>query len=130
MLTRNDSTLTLPPIDVLAAAAGELATAAQDAGDTTNMHALNKAAQHFHDGDIIITPTHGGFLIPSGTRGGIVHRVSNVYGCSCEAGRNRRQCWHMSALEIIELAQTRTMPVVTPRSQAYEEALAELMECF
>jgi hypothetical protein len=36
-----------------------------------------------------------GHLVPSGTRAGVVHFV-NAEGCSCEAGRNGRRCWHVA----------------------------------
>jgi hypothetical protein len=37
---------------------------------------------------------HGrGHLVPSGTRGGVVHLVS-AGTCSCEAGQHGRRCWH------------------------------------
>lgn len=96
--------LALPPIELLAEVAVELATAAQDAGDTANMHALNKAMMQLHAGTMPV-PTTGGFLIESRTRGGVVHRLSTVHGCSCEAGRSGKPCWHCAAIELIVAAQ-------------------------
>lgn len=112
MATRDS--ITLPPIAVLASSAHELATAATEAGDTANAHALNKAALQLHQG-ISITPTVGGFLIASATRAGTIHRVSHVHGCSCEAGINGRPCWHAAAVEIIIDAQARAIPAAKPR---------------
>lgn len=103
--------LTLPPIAVLAQVAAELATAAQEAGDTANMHALNKAVLQLHAGTVPV-PTTGGFLIESRTRGGVVHRFSTAHGCSCEAGIKGKPCWHASLLEIIEAAQQRAVTAV------------------
>lgn len=118
----------LPPSDVLATAAAELAQAAHDAGDKANENALNKAAFHLHQG-LTIVPTTGGFLMPSGTRSAVVHRISHVYGCNCEASSNGRACWHMAAIEIIEHAQTRVWQPIT-RSVEYERALAEMQELY
>ena len=103
--------LSLPPIAVLAQVAAELATVAQEAGDTANMHALNKAMMQLHAGTVPV-PTTGGFLIESRTRGGTVHRFSTAHGCSCEAGGKGKPCWHASLLEIIEAAQQRAVTAV------------------
>ena len=117
--------LKLPPIDVLAAVAANLSEAARAAGDTANMHALDKAALQLHAGCVPV-PTVGGFLVESRTRGGIVHRVSNTHGCGCESGSNGRACWHQSLLEIITVAQQRyTAPAPDP-----DQALNELLECY
>jgi hypothetical protein len=123
--------LPLPPISLLAETAAELATAAQDAGDTANMHALNKATGQLHAGTVPVV-TAGGFLVESRTRGGVVHRVSNVHGCSCEAGRAGRPCWHISLIEIIEVAQQRALPVVpvAVRIAQRRQALVEMDELF
>lgn len=120
----------LPPADVLSSSAAELAEAAQAAGDLARLHAVNKAELQLLHG-ATITPTSNGFLLPSGTRGGIVHRVHNVSGCDCEAGRSGRTCWHALALEIVERTQCRAIPAAprTARS-AYELALAELNELY
>jgi hypothetical protein len=40
-----------------------------------------------------------GHLVPSGTRAGVVHYVS-AEGCSCEAGRNGRRCWHVALVSM------------------------------
>lgn len=98
------TTLNLPPIEVLASAAAELAAAASEAGDKRNEQALNKAIFQLHAGSNP-TPTCGGFLVASATRGGVIHRVSNTYGCNCDAGSHGKPCWHASMLEIIEQAQ-------------------------
>lgn len=114
------SNIILPPTNVLAAAAAELATAASQAGDTANTNALNKAMYHLHN-DVNIIPTVGGFLIASATRAGTVHRVSHVHGCTCEAAQNGRACWHCSAIEIIELAASRAIPAIKPRVRISRE---------
>jgi len=107
------SALDLPPINVLADVAAELATAAQDADDTANMNALNKAMLQLHAGTVPV-PTTGGFLVESRTRGGVVHRVSTVHGCSCEAGSKGRICWHQSLIELIVAAQQRAALATAP----------------
>lgn len=96
--------LTLPTIEALADTAATLTSAAHDAEDRANENALNKAILQLHLGCAPV-PTTGGFLIESRTRSGIVHRVSNVYGCNCEAGQKQRPCWHQAILEIIEATQ-------------------------
>lgn len=128
--------LTLPPITLLADVAAELATAAQEAGDTANMHALNKAMKQLHEGTTPV-PTTGGFLIESRTRGGTVHRLSTVHGCSCEAGRKGRACWHASLIEIVEVAQqraARAIPIVPipvgVKIARYRRAVAEVDELY
>lgn len=124
--------LSLPPITVLATAAADLVLQAADAENTARVNSLNKAALHLHSG-IEVTLTCGGILIPSGTRGGIIHRVDNVRGCSCEAGRKGNVCWHASLVEIIERAQMHTMPALKPmgeRVAAARKALALVNELF
>ena len=122
--------LTLPPIEVLASAAAELSQAARDAEDRANMHALDKAMMQLHEGTAPVA-TVGGFLIESRTRGGLVHRISNVAGCSCEAGQRSRPCWHQSLIEIIEVAQQRAVSLVTThRKVTKAEALAAIDELF
>lgn len=119
------TTLSLPPIAILASAAAELV---EDTTDRALVNALNKAILHLHQG-LDITPTSGGFLLPSGTRGGLVHRISTVHGCSCEAGQKQRQCWHAAVISIIEKAQTRAIPM-GDRLAARRRALAEMDELY
>lgn len=112
--------LPLPPVDVLATAASDLAELARQAEDFGAMRAFDKANFHIHEGVTIIS-TRGGVLIPSGTRGGIVHRVSNLHGCSCEAALNGRFCWHAALVEIVERAQARAIPASKPRIRITRE---------
>ena len=93
------------------------------------MHALDKAAMQLHAGCIPVATT-GGFLVESRTRGGLVHRVSNVGGCSCESGQNGRPCWHQSLIEILEVAQQRTVLIKQHRKVTKAEALAAIDELF
>lgn len=106
----------LPSLDMLGAVAAELAIAAHEAEDRANENAINKAALQLHSGCVPV-PTTGGFLVESKTRSGLVHRVSNVYGCNCEAGSKGKPCWHMSVLEIIEAAQMRVLPIDRKRAE-------------
>jgi hypothetical protein len=127
------TSLSLPPITVLATAAADLVLQAADSGNTPRVNALNKASLYLHEG-VQITLTVGGALIPSGTRGAIVHRVSTVHGCSCESGRASRVCWHACLIEIIEKAQTRAIPmadrIAAARMVARAKAKAEMDELF
>lgn len=118
-------TTTLPPLDQLASAAAQLCGAAHEAGDRRAENALNKAIWHLSTG-LEIIPTHGGWLIPSGTRSAVVHRVSVNNGCSCEAGMAGAQCWHLACVEIIEAHHAKEFhPAPT-----YEEAIAAMNELF
>ncbi len=132
----NSNSITIPPIERLSESAAALAQAAQDAGDTANAHALNKAIWYLQQG-ITLMPTTGGFLIASATRAGTIHRLSNQFGCSCEAGIRSKPCWHMGGLEIIEAAQQCAVPLdlrLTDARVAILErqaaAEAALLECY
>jgi hypothetical protein len=85
--------LSLPPLEVIGRAVAELSTEA--GGEASRVKALNKAQYHLAVGHLPIVPTVSGFLVPSGTRAGVIHRVSTANGtCDCEAGSNSRYCWH------------------------------------
>ena len=123
------ATLILPPANLLQRSAAILA--ANAAGNTSRIHAINKAAYFFSIGNVVLAETFGGFLVTSATRAGTVHRLDNVHGCSCEAAQAGRACWHAAALEIIEDAQRFTMPALAPRrSAAAARAFAEMNELF
>jgi hypothetical protein len=127
-MSTNPNSITLPPIEILATVAAELSQAAREAGDKANMHALDKAMMQLHSGTAPVATT-GGFLIESRTRPGLVHRVSTVHGCGCEAGRNGKACWHQSLIEIVEAAAQRyTMPAL--RRPVYSEALVAATELY
>lgn len=100
---------TLPSIITLSHAAAELVRVAHDADDRAAENAINKAIYHLETG-IQVVPTTGGYLVPSGTRAGVIHRVSETHGCNCEAAQAGRQCWHQAAVEIIEAAHV-TEPI-------------------
>jgi hypothetical protein len=122
------NSIMIPPMEILATAAAELSQAAREASDKANEHALDKAMLQLHNGTVPI-PTVGGFLIESRTRPGLVHRVSTINGCGCEAGRNGKACWHQSLIEIIEAAAQRyTMPSL--RRPVYSEALVPACEAY
>jgi hypothetical protein len=107
----------LPPLSNLAETAAQLAGVAHEAEDHKAERALNKAIWHLSQG-LAILPTTGGWLIPSGTRGGIIHRFSDAHGCSCEAGAAGVPCWHAAAVEIIQVAQDR----IAEETDWYEQA--------
>src|SRR4051812_46449417 len=67
MLNRNS--ITLPPFAVLTEAAAELVKT--HAADKPRTNAINKALWNLAHG-IEIIPVSGGFLMPSGTRAGII----------------------------------------------------------
>jgi hypothetical protein len=110
--------ITLPPIEVLASSAAALVEAAGDNRSLVN--ALNKAALHLHEG-LAPVATVGGFLVSSGTRGGIVHRFSSTHGCTCEAGSRGRVCWHAQLIAIIEDAQSRAIEIASARRVEIEK---------
>lgn len=112
--------MTIPSLDNLARAAAQIL---EDAPDKASADATNKALWHLGRG-LDVIETHGAFLIPSGTRGGMVHRVSLTHGCSCEASAAGRPCWHYAAVVLIEWARE-SHPTPT-----YDEALAAIEELF
>src|SRR4026207_2097197 len=102
------NSITLPPIAVLAESAAALV---EQAGENRpRINSLNKAIHHLHEG-VAPRPTFGGFLVESGTRGGVIHRVSTVNGCSCESGQAGKACWHQAMIEVIEHAAQRAVPM-------------------
>lgn len=113
--------LSLPPIELMAAAAAELASEAQAAGNRPLLNAINKAMLQLHDGTAPV-PTIGGWLLESRTRPGVVHRLSVLYGCSCEAAANGKACWHKQLMVIVErTANEYTMPALPSPARAQAE---------
>jgi hypothetical protein len=94
---------TLPPVAAMQETATLLARVAEAAGDTRNRNALNKAALDLASGVLpVLTPD--GWLVPSATRGGVVHRVrqqGSVWSCGCEAGERGQPCRHASLMECV-----------------------------
>jgi hypothetical protein len=123
--------LILPPMAALNDASAELVAVAGD--DRAAVNALNKAIWYLGEG-LVIRPTSGAFLIPSGTRAGVIHRISHTLGCDCEAGRAGRTCWHIAIIQIVEHAQTRAIPmadrIAAARRVAREKAEKEMAELF
>jgi hypothetical protein len=128
----SNASLILPQIGILAESAAALVAEAGE--NRARINALNKAIHHLHAGvEPIIT--FGGFLVESGTRGGVIHRVSSVSGCSCEAATNgARPCWHAALIEVIQHAQQRRIPLsdrlAAARRVSYEKAVADMDELF
>jgi hypothetical protein len=105
--------ISLPPIELLGAAAAEIADEARTVLDFSTMRATDKAMLQLHEGTAPVV-TVGGWLLESRTRPGIVHRLSATFGCSCEAGLNDRVCWHRQLMQIIQRAANQyTMPALT-----------------
>jgi hypothetical protein len=126
------ATLSLPPIEALDAAAATLID--QAAGHASAERAINKALWQLQSG-IELRPTVGGFLLPSNTRAGVIHRVSNVNGCNCEAALSGHTCWHASVIAIIEEAQRYTRPTMPAmptgdKLARARKALTEMQELF
>jgi hypothetical protein len=119
--------LIVPPLAALDAAAATLVEQA----NASQQRALNKALWHLQSG-IEIRTTTGAFLIPSGTRSGVIHRISHAFGCNCEAAGKGLSCWHTQAVAIIEEAQRHTMPALPlgDRLAAARKATAEMNELF
>lgn len=125
------TTVILPPAAALEAAAAELNASAS----ATRQASITKALYDLLTSKAHIVRVAGAYLVPSTTRDGLIHRLDDLAGCSCEAGRNRRSCRHATAIELIENAQTRTMPrLISPdraaKLAAAAEAAALLNECF
>jgi hypothetical protein len=120
--------LILPPLETLDRAA---ATLIDQAADASHERAINKGLWNLQSGIEIRTTTNG-FLIPSGTRAGVIHRISNVFGCDCQAAARGHICWHSAAIAIIEEAQRHTMPALPmgERLAAARKATAAINELF
>lgn len=124
-------TIQLPPAAALETAASELRSAAGD--NAKRLAVLNRATYDL----LVLAPRivriSGAYLMPSTSRGGIVHRIDDVNGCDCEAGRKGVQCRHVVALELIEQANVHTMPSLPTRQYTdaeYANALAAMDELF
>ena len=129
------TTIILPPAAAIEVAANELTAIAAAAGNVKRQIALNKACYDLLLNAPRIVRVSGGYLMPSTSRAGLIHRLDDLNGCDCEAGRAGRTCRHAVALEVIEQAQTRTMPnlIIADRATklaAAVKAAALLNECF
>lgn len=102
------TTIILPPLELLDQAAAHLVNLASDA---SHERALNKALWHLQSA-IEIRQTSGAFLMPSGTRAGVIHRISHTFGCDCQAAARGVVCWHSAAIAIIEEAAKYTRPTM------------------
>jgi hypothetical protein len=98
----------LPPLELLDQAAAHLVNLASDA---SHERALNKGLWNLQSG-LEIRATTNGFLLPSGTRAGVIHRISHTFGCNCEAAAKGNICWHSAAIAIIEEAAKYTRPTM------------------
>jgi hypothetical protein len=78
--------------------------------------AQRKAAYHLAGGLDIRRAADGSYLVPSGTRGGVIHNVSSDgQVCSCEASG---PCWHLEAVAQAEQPARLTFPVRQPSTRA------------
>ena len=117
------TTIILPPAAAIETAANELRAAAE--GNSKRLGAINKASYDLLVLQPRIVRVQGGYLIPSTSRGGIVHRLDDLNGCDCEAGRKGCQCRHAVALELIEEAHTHTIPALPVRRSSDAEYLRD-----
>lgn len=88
-------------ISRLVHALAELQETAEQAEDYAAVRAFSRAAYHVGKG-IEVHAAEDAWLVPSGTRPGTTHTVSQRGGaivCSCEAGINGAQCWHAALIE-------------------------------
>jgi hypothetical protein len=125
------TTIILPPLETLDRAA---ATLIDQAADASHERALNKGLWNLQSG-IEIRSTTNGFLMPSGTRAGVIHRISHTFGCNCEAAAKGNICWHSAAIAIIEEAQRYTRPTMPAlplgaKLARARAALAEINELY
>ena len=83
------------PADLAADAAEAFAALAPAPIDASERKAL------YHRAQGVAPIAHGaGWLVPSGTRAGVIHFVSGE-SCSCEAGAHgRARCWHRSLVAL------------------------------
>ena len=123
------TTIILPPAAAIETAAKELRAGAAP----KRLAVLNRAQYDLLVLQPAIVRISGAYLMPSTSRGGIVHRIDDVNGCDCEAGRKGCQCRHVVALELIEQANVHTMPSLPTRQYTdaeYANALAAMDELF
>ncbi len=118
------TTITLPQnTQIDAALAGAIAEANENA---KRLAQLNRAAYDL----LVLRPQivriSGAYLMPSTSRGGIIHRVDDLNGCDCEAGRKGTPCRHVAALELIERCAMRP----SASDAEYAKACADMDELF
>lgn len=123
----------LPPAATLETAAAEL----RQRADVRRQATIDRALYDLLTVAPAIVRVSGAYLVPSTSRAGVIHRVEDVAGCNCEAGRAGRSCRHAVALELIEQAQQRTMPALPKLNDRIARARAEaeaarlaLLECW
>lgn len=126
-----EATLILPPLATLDRAAASLV---EQAADASHARAINKGLWNLQSG-MEIRATTNGFLLPSCTRAGVIHRISHTFGCNCEAAAKGHICWHAAAIAIIEEAQRYTRPTMPAlpmgdKLARARTALAEISELF
>lgn len=116
------TTIILPPAAAIETAANDLRAGAAP----KRLAVLNRAQYDL----LILTPQivriSGGYLVPSTSRGGIIHRVDDLNGCDCEAGRKGTPCRHVAALELIERCAMRP----SASDAEYAKACADMDELF
>ena len=125
-------TLILPPAATLETAAAEL----RQGASAPRQGILDRALYDLLTVNPPIVRVSGCYLVPSTSRAGVIHRVDDVAGCNCEAGRAGRSCRHAAAIELVEQAQTHTLALpklndrIARARQEAEEARQALLECW
>lgn len=125
-------TIQLPPAAALETAAAEL----RQGASAPRQGIIDRALYDLLVVNPPIVRVSGCYLVPSSSRAGVIHRVDDVAGCNCEAGRAGRSCRHAAAIELVELAQTHTLALpklndrIARARQEAEEARQALLECW
>jgi hypothetical protein len=121
------ATLSLPPAAAIDQAATEMVAA--QVGNSSAIKRINKAQYNLRLGNLPIMLVADGFLMPSGTRAGVIHKIAFTGECSCEASG---RCWHQTAIALVEQAQRYTLPAAPRKASRaeYERALSEMNELY
>ena len=95
------------------------------------LNAVTKATYHYIRGVRPEQLAGGTWLIPSGTRAGVVHRIADST-CSCEAGGKGDTCWHIAMVAGCESGADTQYLVEDIVEPVYTDADAErdLAECW
>lgn len=68
---------------------------------TPEQRADDKAQLKLAQGAVVVPADDGAWLVASGSRDGVVHRVQG-HTCTCEAGQRENWCWHVKAVERVQ----------------------------
>lgn len=125
----------LPPADVIAAAALDLAAKHRSYGQDAIARAYDRAAMNISSGiDLLIDDSSADLLVRSATKPSQVYRTSVMDSCSCPSAGF---CWHLAArsalvqASIFSTTHTAPQPATTkPTAAQRAKAYAEINELF